>query len=138
MKTNILTTAANLSDRDLLARLEMLAGREREVLVELVAHLAALDSRSALYASQGYGSLFSYCTQALRLSEDAACNRIEAARACRRFPVILDLLASGAVTLTAVRLLGRHLTPENHRAVLDKAKHRSRQQIDILVAELAP
>ena len=138
MKNNILATAAGLPDRDLLARLEMLAGKEREALVELVAHLAALDSRPALYAAQGYGSLFSYCTQALRLSEDAACNRIEAARACRRFPPILDLLASGEVTLTAVRLLGRHLTPENHRAVLARAKGRSRQQIEVLVAELAP
>lgn len=95
-------------------------------MVELVAHLAALDGRPALYAARGYGSLFSYCTQALRLSEDAACNRIEAARACRCFPVIVDLLASGEVTLTAVRLLGRHLTPENHRAVLAGAKGRSR------------
>jgi hypothetical protein len=48
------------------------------------------------------------------------------------------LLASGEVTLTAVRLLGRHLTPENHQAVLAKAKGRSRQQIEVLVAELAP
>jgi hypothetical protein len=138
MKTNILATAAGLSDRDLLARLYLLAGREREASVEIVAHLAALDSRPAVYAAQGYGSLFSYCTQALRLSEDAACNRIEAARACRRFPVILDLLASGEVTLTSVRLLGRHLMPENHQAVLAKASGRSRQQIEALVAELAP
>jgi hypothetical protein len=138
MKTNILATAAGLSDHDLLARLDVLAGREREACVDLVAHLAALDSRPAVYAAKGYGSLFSYCTHALRLSEDAACNRIEAARACRRFPVILDLLASGEVTLTAVRLLGRHLTPENHQAVLAKARGRSRQQIEVLVAELAP
>src|SRR5213593_4639610 len=127
-----------MSDGDLLARLVVLAGREREISVDLVAHLAALDSRPSVYAAQGYGSLFSYCTQALRLSEDAACNRIEATRACRRFPVILDLLASGEVTLTSVRLLGRHLTPDNHQAVLAKASGRCRQQIDILVAELAP
>jgi hypothetical protein len=138
MKTNILAIAAGLSDRDLLAHLDVLAGREREASVELVAHLAALDSRPAVYAAQGIGSLFSYCTQALRLSEDAACNQIEAARGCRRFPVILDLLASGAMTLTSVRLLGRHLTPENHQAVLAKARGRSRQQIEALVAELAP
>jgi len=138
MKTNILATAAGLSDHDLLTRLDVLAGREREACVDLVAHLAALDSRPAVYAAQGYGSLFSYCTHALRLSEDAACNRIEAARACRRFPVIVDLLASGQVTLTAVRLLGRHLTPENYQAILAKAGGRSRQQIEVLVAELAP
>jgi len=115
MNTNIFATATRLSDQDLLARLQHLAGKEREATAELVAHLAALESRPAVYAAQGYGSLFSYCTQALRLSEDAACNRIDAARTCRRFPMILELLASGEVTLTTVRLLGRHLTPENHR-----------------------
>src|SRR5882672_9581369 len=138
MQNNILVTASALSDQDLLARLETLAGREREASVELVAHLAALDSRPALFLAQGYGSLFSYCTQALRLSEDAACNRIEAARACRRFPLILELLASGSLTLTSVRLLARHLTEENHQSVLAKARDRSRREIDVLIAELAP
>ena len=138
MNTNILVTASALSDQDLLARLEMLAGKEREASAELVAHLAALDSRPALFAAQGYGSLFSYCTQALRLSEDAACNRIEAARACRRFPLILDLLASGSLSLTSVRLLGPHLTAENHESVLAKARDRTRREIEALVAELAP
>ena len=138
MKNNILVTAAALSDQDLLARLEVLAGKEREASVELVAHLAALDSRPALYAARGYGSLFTYCTQALRLSEDAACNRIAAARACRRFPVIIELLASGSLSLTSVRLLAQHLTAENLQSVLAKARDRSRREIDVLVAELAP
>ena len=86
MHANLLATADALSDRDLLARLEVLAADEREASVELVAHLAILDTRPSLYAADGFGSLFAYCTQELRLSEDAACNRIEAARACRRFP----------------------------------------------------
>jgi hypothetical protein len=138
MKMSSLAAATTLSDRELLARLCVLASTEREATVELVAHLAALDSRPAAYAAEGYGSLFGYCTQALRLSEDAACSRIEAARTCRRFPVILDLIASGGMTLTSVRLLGRHLTPDNHQAVLAKACGRSRTQIEALVAELAP
>jgi hypothetical protein len=111
--------------------------RERKK-AELVAHLAALNCRPGLFAGKGYGSLFAYCTQALRLSEDAACHRIEVAKACRRFPVILGLLSSGAMTLTSVRVLGRHLTPENHQAVLEKAKGRTCHQIEALVAELAP
>jgi len=52
MNTNILVTANGLSDRDLLARLDALAGRERAASAELVAHLAALDSRPSLYASR--------------------------------------------------------------------------------------
>src|SRR6185503_14309557 len=113
MSTNVLTTAVALSDDALLSRIADLAGAERETTAELVAHLAVLDQRPSLYLAQGHGSLFGYCTKTLRLSEDAAYNRISVARACRQFPVILDLLASGEVTLTSVRKLQPHLTPEN-------------------------
>jgi 5-methylcytosine-specific restriction endonuclease McrA len=138
MSMNTLALASGLSDHDLLARIGVLAGKEREVTVELVAHLAVLDARPALFAAEGHGSLFTYCTEVLRLSEDATCNRIQAARACRDFPVILDLLASGAMSLTSVRILRPHLTPENHEAVLARASGRSRREIEALVAELAP
>ncbi|HEV7502446.1 MAG TPA: HNH endonuclease, partial [Vicinamibacteria bacterium] len=92
-----------------------------------MAHLAELDTRPALYAAEGHGSRFTYCTNVLRLSEDATCNRIQAARACRRFPVLLDRLASGALSLTTVRMLGPCVTPENHQAVLERASGRSRR-----------
>src|SRR5688572_2391106 len=138
MSMNSLARAAALKDEELLARIDALAGKERETSAELVAHLAALELRPSLYAAQGYGSLFDYCTRALRLSEDAACNRIAAARACRSFPAILDLLASGALTLGTVRMLKAHLTPENHEVVLARAMNRSREQVEVLIAELAP
>ncbi len=138
MDTNILALASHLSDHDLLARIGVLAGKEREATVELVAHLAALDARPTLFAAAGHGSLFTYCTEVLQLSEDATCNRIHAARACRDFPVILDRLASGAMSLTSVRILRPHLTPENHEAVIARACGRSRREIEALVAELAP
>ena len=58
MSTSILALASDLSDQDLLARIAALAGKERQASVELVAHLAELDTRPALYAAQSYGSLF--------------------------------------------------------------------------------
>lgn len=104
---------SRLSDVDLLAEVKRIAGREREVTAALVASLAEVDARR-LYISAGYSSLFSYCVQSLGLSEDAAYYRIEAARAARKFPVILQCLAEGRLTLTAVRLLAPHLTEDNH------------------------
>jgi len=138
MTSHILASAMALNDQDLLARLEALAATERETAAELVGHLAALELRPSLYLCQGYGSLYEYCTRALHLSEDAACNRTKVVRSCQQFPGILDLLASGALTLTAVRLLAPHLTPENHHAVLARAAHKSRGDIEVMVAELAP
>jgi 5-methylcytosine-specific restriction endonuclease McrA len=138
MNTNMLALASRLSDHDLLARVGVLAVKEREASAELVAHLAELEVRPSLYAAQGHGSLFTYCTQVLRLSEDAACNRIAVARAGRRFPRLLDMLASGALSLTSVRMLAPCLTPETYEAVLARASGRSRREIEALVAELAP
>jgi hypothetical protein len=138
MDTKMLDTAKALSDGDLLARIPVLAAHERGATAQLVAHLAALRLRPSLYAAQGYGSLFAYCRRALRLSEDAAANRIHAARACLKFPLILDLLASGELSLSAVRMLRPYLTMENHERVLDRARNARRVDIERLVAELAP
>ena len=56
-----------------------------------------LDTRRLYLAEGCAGRLFAYCTQVLHLSEHAAYHRIQAARAARRFPVILERLAEGAV-----------------------------------------
>ncbi len=133
----MLSAVAQLSDPELLAGVTQLAAREREATAALVAHLAELDARR-LYLAEGCSSLFTYCTQVLHLSEHAAYGRIEAARVARRFPVILERLAEGAVTLTTVGLLASHLTPENHRELLDMARHKGKRQVEELVARLRP
>ena len=119
------TSAAALSDGDLLSRLHLLAARERHASAELVAHLAVLYDRPSVYAAQGYGSLFAYCTEALGLSEDAACNRIDVAKACARFPNILDLLASGSMTPSAVRVVPGISRMRIMSDVLERAKGRT-------------
>ncbi len=133
----MLSAVARLSDTELLARVTHLARREREATASLIAYLAELDARR-LYLAEGCSSLFTYCTQVLHLSEHAAYGRIEAARAARRFPVILERLSEGSVTLTTVGLLAAHLTPENHRDLLDMARHTSKRQVEELVARLRP
>jgi hypothetical protein len=82
--------------------------------------------------------LINYCTHVLHLSEHAAYGRIEAVRAAGKFPVILDQLADGAVTLTTICLLAPLLTAENHGALLASARHKSRREVEQLVAETRP
>ncbi len=102
--TNNFDCVVSLSDDRLVAEIKALAAHERDVTARLIAALAELDERR-LYLGAGCPSLFVYCTRVLRLSEHAAYGRIEAARASRRFPRILDLLTDGSLTLTAVCLL---------------------------------
>jgi hypothetical protein len=125
----------HLSDQDLVATVARLAQCERRATAALIASLVEFDERR-LYLPEGFPSLFAYCTKRLHLSEHAAYHRIEAARAVVRFPVILELMAEGALTLTAVGLLRPHLTIENHVEVLEAAKHQGRRAVEELVARL--
>jgi HNH endonuclease len=140
MLQEIMTTMssfADLSDDQLIARVQLCAKHERDATANLIAALAELDARK-LYLGAGSSSLFTYCTQVLHLSEYAAYARIEAARAARRFPVILELLADGSLTLTTVGLLAQHLTAGNHRQVLSEARHKSKREVEQFAATLRP
>jgi len=126
-----------LSDRELIAETHRLAERDRHATAHVIAALMEMDARE-LHRAEGCSSLFVYCTQVLRFSEHAAYGRIEAARAARRFPTILDRLADGSLTLTTVGLLASHLTRENHAGLLDEARHKSKREVEHVVAALRP
>lgn len=131
------SSLATMSDRELLERIVQVAGAARYLTAGLLALLGECDARR-LYLGEGCSSLFTYCTQVLHLSEHAAYHRIEAARAARRFPIILTLVAEGAITLTTIALLQPHLTVDNHRQLLAAARHRSKREVERQVACLAP
>ena len=133
LTTTSLLAAARLSDRDLLDATTRAAALERQTTSDLLALLAELDSRK-LYLGEGCSSLFTYCTQVLHLSEPAAYSRITAARAARRFPILLTRLAEGDLTLTSISLLAAHLTDENADALMDAARHASKREVERLVA----
>jgi 5-methylcytosine-specific restriction endonuclease McrA len=126
-----------MADDVLLAALGQVVDRSRRVDAELVAHLAEVDWRR-LYLGRGCSSMFGYCTEVLRMSEGAAYPRIAAARAARRHPVLIEMLADGRLHVSGIARLAPHLTPANRDGVLRRAVHRSKRQIEELVAELAP
>jgi 5-methylcytosine-specific restriction endonuclease McrA len=124
-----------LTNRDLLDRVDELVRRERRVQAALIANLSELDARR-LYLDEGCSSFYAYCVERLGYSESAAYRRMEAARAARRFPVILERLADGSLNLTTVALLGKHLTAANHREVLAAAAGKSQADVEVLVARV--
>lgn len=96
-----------------------------------------IDARR-LYPREAFPSMFAYCTGALHLSEGEAYLRIAVARAARRHPVLLAMLADGRLHLSGIERLAPHLTAENRDEVLQRAPHRSKREIEQLAAELAP
>ena len=128
---------ADLSDDQLLAEVQRLASTERRATVALLRSLIELDARR-LYLREGCSSLFTYCTQVLRLSEGGAYNRIEVARAAQRYPALLEHLEDGSLTLTTARLIAPHIDPDNHDAVFAAARQKSKRDVEVLIASMNP
>ena len=117
--------------------LTAVVARDCVTVAEMLAYLAEFDSRK-LYLPAAYPSMFAYCVHELHLSEDAALKRIRAARVARRFPAIFTEIAEGRLTLNAVILLKPYLRPENAKEILSAAVHRTRSEIERLIAERFP
>ena len=130
-------SAPYLSDPALLHQLRKLVARDCTTTAEMLDHIAEVDVRK-LYLPAAYSSMFAYCVGELYLSEDAAFKRIQAARAAYRFPAIFDAVAEGRLHLSAVCLLAPHLTEDTVDQLLAAATHRSKSEIERLLAERFP
>jgi len=133
------TTAdlSQLAPADLLARLTALVAHSHELTATMLAHIAEVDARR-LYLDAACPSMFVYLTTRLHFSEAVAYKHLGAARAARAFPVITEMVARGEVHLCAVILLAPHLTAANHAQLLAQAVHRSKREVDELVAARFP
>jgi len=127
----------HLSDPELLHALTALVARERITTAELLAHIAEVDERR-LYAPMGYASMHAYCIEELGLSADSAFRRVRAARTARRFPTLFTEVAEGRLNLTAVILLTPYLSRENAVGLVKAAAHKTRSEIEELLARRFP
>ena len=132
------TLPINLTDDELMTAIPRLSGDERLATARLVAHLAELQHRR-LYLSAGYSSPYAYCREALGQSDDATYNRLAAAEAARKYPAVLDMMADGRLSLTAVRMLAPVLREDTWPATLAEATAgKTKREIECLIARLAP
>lgn len=132
-----LAACARLSNRDLRNDLHAAAATERGATADLIALIAEFDLRR-LYFEDGFNSTFSYCVKQLHLAESSAYARIQAARAARKWPSLLDGLADGSLTLTNVVMLAPHLRGDDGLRILKEARHKSKAEVERLVARLNP
>jgi hypothetical protein len=127
----------SVSDEDLLQRLTDLVSQTKRLEADLVAHIAEVDERR-LYAVRACSSMFTYAVEVLHLSEHEAYERITAARASRKYPQLLEMLADGRLHLSGLGKLAPHLTDQNCVELLDRAAHKTKRQIEELIAEISP
>jgi hypothetical protein len=72
------------------------------------------------------------------MSEAEAYLRIHAARIARAYPAVIPLLASGAVNLSTLKLIGPVLTEANHSQLLERVRGKRKRHVELIVSELAP
>jgi hypothetical protein len=130
-------TLSHLSDHALGRELKDRVGRERTATATVLAHIAEFDARK-LYLPAAYPSMHAYCVGELHLSEDAAFRRIRAARLTRQYPAIHDAVSEGRLHLSALSVLAPHLSPETSDELLAAAEHKTRAELEVLLAERFP
>jgi hypothetical protein len=91
------TPLATVPDHVLLRELEDLVAQEQSLEADLLLHLGEVEARE-LHLELGFSSMFSYCTEVLHFSEATAYHRIQAARAARAYPAVLDRVRCGEFT----------------------------------------
>jgi hypothetical protein len=127
----------SISDDEVLHRLAQSLAHSRRSEIDLVTLIAEVDARR-LYAREACPSMYAYCTQILHLSEAEAYLRITTGRGAREHPVLLTMLGDGRLHLSGIAKLVPHLTPDNRDELLERACHRSKREIEVLLAELFP
>jgi hypothetical protein len=128
---------SRLSDARLLeATAELVRQRDTQTAL-IVAHLALIARRQS-YRPLGYSSLYRYCIHELHMSEHSAYKHGWAVRFARRFPAVLESLAEGRVHLAGVCELAPHMTTANAAELLAAATHRTRREIQEMLARRFP
>ena len=127
----------HLADSSLVEGTHSLHGQDRRTTALMVARIAEIDRRR-IGEREGCRSTIAWCIVELGLSEDEASRRCRAARFGRRFPVLFEALADGRLHLSAVNLIGPHLTGATVEEWVALATHRTNAGIRELIALRAP
>lgn len=128
---------ATLPDPEFVTAVQEEFGNGRSQAVREVIHLIELDRRG-IARRTAYPTLYKYCVHVLRLSEDSAMKRVQAAKAARRAPGILDALADGRLHLAGVALIAPYMNATNAKTLIEAANGRSKREIRLWLAQKFP
>jgi hypothetical protein len=128
---------SHFSHDALLQDAQRLLGRGFMTDAMLLTRITEIDRRQ-LYRREGYPSMYSYMIREWHLTGDSAYKRIHAARAAHRFPAVLIALYEGRLHMRGVLMLARRLTPANVDELVAAATHKTRFEIQQLLAQRFP
>ncbi len=127
----------HVGNAEVVRDLESLAAQDCVHLAKLLQHIGEVHARK-LYRESAQPHMYAYCINVLHFSEDAAGRRIHVAGVARRVPALLDAIFEGRLNLTGACLIAAHLTVENAEPLLLAVTHKTKEQIQVAIAELTP
>ncbi len=112
----------NISDTELLSKTKGLVLKERELIGEIIAHLAEIETRK-LYCDLKYRSLYDYCTAELGYTNDQAYRRISAMRLTKQLPQVKEKLEDGTISLSSANMFS---------VLIKDTKMETQEQVEVL------
>ncbi|PIT98574.1 MAG: hypothetical protein COT74_12770, partial [Bdellovibrionales bacterium CG10_big_fil_rev_8_21_14_0_10_45_34] len=88
---------------------------------ELIEALDAVEKYKA-FLRLGYGSLWTYCTEALKLSESVAASFIGVMRKSREVPELKEAIRAGEFSVSKAKKIVSVITPENKQTWIELCK----------------
>lgn len=113
------------------------ASRFKQAEADLILILQEVEI-ARVFIKLGYTSLFSYCVQALGLSESVAANFITVARKAREVPVLQAAIQTGSLPVSKARKITPVLTLANQDEWVEKAKLLPSRRLEAEVARVLP
>ncbi|OYZ16187.1 MAG: hypothetical protein B7Y39_16035 [Bdellovibrio sp. 28-41-41] len=134
-----------VTNQNLDSNLKLLVTNEREILSEILIHIAEVERRK-LYLTYGYCSLFEYLTKRIGYANGSAQRRIDAARLSFDAPDVIEKLESGELNLAQVSLLQKSIRevqassktkiePQVKEDLVEKLSNKSFTESEVLVSQ---
>lgn len=122
----------NFTDNQLIASLDNVVRRERELLAEVLNHFKEFDRRK-LFSKLGYSSLHEYAVKHLKYSDDQAYRRVQAMRLMRDMPEIETKIENGSLTLSSLSQAQSYFrktesTKEEKKEILAKLENATKRE----------
>lgn len=120
-----------MTDTALLTQTKNLVQMEREILTDVLLHLAEIQKRKAF--SPRFQSLADYAIRELGYSEDEAARRISAMKLLKELPEIEGAISDGSLKLSTLNLARTHFRNEAKQSVDQKLQELTREsKIELL------
>ncbi len=117
----------NISNQELIQRIEKLVHTERKITHLVLLHIAEIEDRK-IYADMGYDGMYAYLTRGLGYSEGSAYRRLQSARLLKQLPAVAEKIEDGSLNLTQLTQVQKIVKSESLQAaqeVLTKIENKN-------------